>query len=102
LGACCRFGASRGRTAMMSIIWRELDGGCLIARFPGRSAVRPSSPVMPMGKYRGALIREVVEHDPGYVGWLIEQDWFFYKYPRESECLVECISINPDIGPSAA
>jgi len=57
---------------------------------------------MPMGKYRGASIREIVEHDPAYVGWLIEQDWFFEKYPRESDHLVQCLSINPDVGPSAA
>jgi hypothetical protein len=57
---------------------------------------------MPIGKYRGASIRGVVEHDPAYVSWLIGQDWFFEKYPSEGECLVECISINPDVGPSAA
>jgi hypothetical protein len=88
-----------------AVLWREIEGGCLVARLPVRRAVPQQQPsgLMPMGKYRGALIVDVVEHDPDYVGWLVGQDWFFEKYPCESECLIECMSINPDVGgPSAA
>ena len=90
---------------MKAVIWREVDGGCLVARLPVQTTPRrhSASGLMPMGKYRGVSIPEVVAHDPDYIGWLVGQNWFFEKYPRESECLVECISIYPEIeGPSAA
>jgi uncharacterized protein (DUF3820 family) len=85
-----------------AVLWREIEGGCLVTRLPVRTAV-PQQPsgLMPIGKYRGALIADVVEHDPDYVGWLVGQDWFFEKYPRESECLIECMSMDVG-GPSAA
>lgn len=58
---------------------------------------------MPMGKYQGVPIADIVEHDPVYIGWLVGQNWFFEKYPRESECLVDCISMRPESdGPSVA
>jgi hypothetical protein len=86
------------------VVWREVDGGCLVAHLPLRRAIKQrATGLMPMGKYRGVLIADVVEQDPAYIGWLVGQGWFFEKYPRESECLVECISIDPEIGgPSVA
>lgn len=55
--------------------------------------------LMPMGKYRGVPIGNVVDYDPDYVGWLVEQDWFFQRYPRAGECLVAYISIGPGTQP---
>jgi hypothetical protein len=78
---------------MSEVVGRQLAGGCILYRFPFRASLG----VMPMGKYRGVTIADVVDHDPDYIGWLVAQDWFFEKYPRAGECLVACISIDPDV-----
>ena len=51
---------------MKAVIWREVDGGCLVARLPSQTALRRHSAagLMPIGKYRGVSIAQVVEHDP--------------------------------------
>jgi uncharacterized protein (DUF3820 family) len=36
--------------------------------------------VVPFGKYKGRLIEELLIDDPGYLQWLVAQDWFRAKY----------------------
>jgi hypothetical protein len=84
---------------MSGSVGYQLSGGCILYRLPWRTRPsRPSPMLMPMGKYRGVPIADVFNHDPGYIGWLVGQDWFFQRYPRAGECLVACISIDPSTG----
>lgn len=83
----------------MNVIWHELAGGCKLTRLS--SCPRSVQPLrggllMPMGKWRGVPISNVAERDPEYISWLCAQDWFFQRYPAEGDCLIDCISINPD------
>jgi hypothetical protein len=32
--------------------------------------------IMPIGKYKGRLIEELLVDDPGYLQWLAGKDWF--------------------------
>jgi uncharacterized protein (DUF3820 family) len=36
--------------------------------------------VVPFGKYKGRLIEELIEDDPGYLQWLASQDWFRARF----------------------
>ena len=37
------------------------------------------------GKYEGCPVEEVFEIDPGYIYWLMQQEWFEDQYPAEHE-----------------
>jgi uncharacterized protein (DUF3820 family) len=40
----------------------------------------PDSKIIPFGKYRGRLIEDLLIDDPGYLQWLVGQDWFRAKF----------------------
>jgi hypothetical protein len=102
----------------MTVIWKELSGGCRLARLPvGRRRTPPSSArrkhqknlaeppnsatslIMPFGKYRGCLLADIVA-DANYTNWLLAQPWFAEKFP-EHQSYIEAMR-NFDTGPSAA
>jgi hypothetical protein len=37
--------------------------------------------IMPFGKYRGQPVDSLL-HDPGYVAWLLNQEWLQARYPQ--------------------
>lgn len=37
--------------------------------------------IFSFGKYRGKLVDDIVSNDPGYVRWLLKQDWITKDYP---------------------
>lgn len=43
--------------------------------------------LVPFGKYRGQPI-EVLENDPSYVDWLLQQDWAQKRYPQFVQVIV--------------
>ena len=41
-----------------------------------------SSVRMPVGKYRGQDLYDVMESDPGYIEWISQQEWFRQQHPQ--------------------
>lgn len=44
---------------------------------------------MPFGKYKGLSIKTLDKENSGYLGWLIEQDWFEDKYGYIYQAIIE-------------
>ena len=53
--------------------------------------------VMPMGKYRGEILEDVMKKDPQYVRWLLGSEWSD-KYPRMKEMLEFVVAEADDFG----
>jgi uncharacterized protein (DUF3820 family) len=51
---------------------------------------------MPIGKYRGHLIRDLPECDDAYADWLLAQPWFRQRYPDEALALARAAEIWRD------
>jgi len=53
--------------------------------------------IMPFGEYAGEYLEDVVTEKTDYIKWLMNQDWFKYKFKnlyREAEKLLEEMGIN--------
>jgi hypothetical protein len=38
---------------------------------------------MPIGKYKGRLIQEVMQIDPSYIQWCLAAPWFREQHPAQ-------------------
>ena len=46
---------------------------------------------LPIGKFRGCLIRDLPGYAPGYADWLLDQPWFRRRYPDEALALARAV-----------
>ena len=46
---------------------------------------------MPIGKFRGCLIRDLPEYASDYAGWLLAQPWFRQRYRDEALALARAV-----------
>jgi uncharacterized protein (DUF3820 family) len=44
---------------------------------------------MPFGKYKGFSIKTLDKDNSGYLGWLIEQDWFEKNYNHIYQAIID-------------
>ena len=109
-GRCTMCGPQKNASSHMSILgplhtWKHLDhaGLDILATDLGttRSAGRvdDSRPfAFPFGCHKGCSLSEVLEDDPTYIDWILDNPSIFTQHPRVKTALVEAGYINTSIG----
>jgi uncharacterized protein (DUF3820 family) len=62
----------------------------------GKASARLDFLCMPIGKFRGHLIRDLPEYASGYADWLLAQPWFRQRYPDEALALARAVKLWGD------
>jgi uncharacterized protein (DUF3820 family) len=63
----------------------------MVASKSHKASARIDFLYMPIGKFRGCLIRDLPEYASGYADWLLGQPWFRRRYPDEALALARAV-----------
>lgn len=55
---------------------------------PNNTPADPSAIVVPIGKYKGATVAELLVRDPAYVEWITSQGWFAQRFAEVHAAII--------------